>query len=119
MSRGYDHNFVFDREAETSLIEGVGSITPAAVHPDGLDDRAGRAGSPAISSTGRSPAPAGEAYRQGDGIALETQHFQTRRTTRISPPPCCAPGEVFNRLRFSPCRPDRSARNRDQSTSQR
>ena len=97
MSRGYDHNFVFDREAgDASLIEGVRlhhpssgrTLTVSTTEP-GVQVYTGNFldGSFAGSS--------GRAYRQGDAIALETQHFPDSPHHPDFPTTVLRPGEVF------------------------
>lgn len=95
--RGYDHNFVIDRP------DGDASLAPVAnVHESGSGRRL------AVSSTepgvhfytgnmldGTLFGPSGRAYRQGDGFALETQHYPDSPNQPEFPSTVLRPGETY------------------------
>jgi len=75
---GYDHNFVLDRDSpdDTSLLEAAivtepttGRTMTVTTTEPGIQFYSGNFLNGSISG------PAGQAYRQGDGFCLETQHF--------------------------------------------
>ncbi len=75
---GYDHNFVLDRPGpdDTTLIEAAvvtepttGRTMTVSTTEPGIQFYSGNFLNGAISG------PSGQAYRQGDGFCLETQHF--------------------------------------------
>jgi aldose 1-epimerase len=97
MGRGYDHNVVLDRApGDASLMEA------ARLH----DPKSGR--TLAVWTTepgvqfysggfldGTFAGTSGRAYRQGDGIALETQHFPDSPNQPGFPSTVLRPGEVY------------------------
>jgi len=97
LALGIDHNFVLDRpKGDTSLIEA------AALH----DPESGRTlrvltTEPGIQVYGGNylngaiRGASGRAYRQGDGIALETQHFPDSPNQPSFPSTVLRPGDVF------------------------
>jgi aldose 1-epimerase len=100
IARGYDHNWVLD-EPERARVDGA--LRPAARL---LDPASGRAME--ISTTepgiqfysgnqldGRLLGLAGRAYRQGDGVCLETQHFPDSPNRPDFPSTVLRPGETF------------------------
>jgi aldose 1-epimerase len=104
---GYDHNFVFDRPS----LDDVSLIPAAHLH----DPSSGRrltllTTEPGVQFysgnflTGAFAGTSGR-YRQGDGLALETQHFPDSPNQPDFPSTVLRPGEVFTSttvLRFHP-----------------
>lgn len=97
IGRGYDHNFVFDRPAgDASLLRaatlrdpGSGrTLTIATTEPGTQVYAAGYLDGTIVGASGR-------AYRQGDGVALETQHFPDSPNQPHFPSPVLRPGEVY------------------------
>ncbi len=95
---GYDHNFVLDREAsdDTTMIEAgqvmdpaTGRIMTISTTEPGIQFYSGNFLNGAISG------PGGQAYRQGDGFALETQHFPDSPNQPDFPSTELRPGEEF------------------------
>jgi aldose 1-epimerase len=104
LARGYDHNWVLDRDRE-------GMCLAARLE----DDVSGRVmeietTEPAVQFysgnflDGRLLGAGGALYRQGDGLCLETQHFPDSPNRADFPSTVLRPGEVFQsstRYRFS------------------
>jgi aldose 1-epimerase len=96
--RGYDHNFVLDRADLTD-----GSLIEAAVLTDPASGRrmivlTTEPGIQVYTSNffdGSVVGSSGRAYRQGDAIALETQHFPNSPNEPSFPSTVLRPGEVF------------------------
>jgi aldose 1-epimerase len=97
IGRGYDHNVVLDRPAgDASLVEaavlrdpgGGRTLTIATTEP-GIQVYAGGY------LDGTLVGASGYTYRQGDGIALETQHFPDSPNQPHFPSPLLRPGEVY------------------------
>ena len=94
---GIDHNFVLDRpEGDTSLIEAVRLQDPASgrtltvwTTEPGVQVYGGNHLHGDLYGT------SGRAYRQGDGIALETQHFPDSPNQPAFPNTVLRPGEQF------------------------
>jgi aldose 1-epimerase len=97
--RGYDHNFVFDSAAD--------SDDPAVVLSDPASGRVleVRTDQPGVQVytcnflDGTHVGTSGRAYRQGDGVALETQHFpdSAHHEGELEwPRVLLRPGEVFS-----------------------
>lgn len=94
---GIDHNLVLDREeGDASLIEAATLHDPASgrtltvwTTEPGIQVYGGNHLNGTI--TGAS----GRAYRQGDGIALETQHFPDSPNQPAFPSTVLGPGETF------------------------
>ena len=95
---GYDHNFVLDRDApdDTTMIEAgqvmdpaTGRIMTISTTEPGIQFYSGNFLNGAISG------PGGQAYRQGDGFALETQHFPDSPNQPDFPSTELRPGEEF------------------------
>jgi aldose 1-epimerase len=104
--QGYDHNWALDRE-DDGAREGSDSedaLEPAAVlhDPDsgrtltmtttepGLQFYSGNFLDATLVGTG------GTVYRQGDGLALETQHFPDSPNQPAFPSTVLRPGEVYD-----------------------
>jgi aldose 1-epimerase len=96
IGRGYDHNWVLDRRDSTSLVV-AGRLTD----PDSgrvLTVRTTEPGMQVYTGNfldGTLYGTSGRAYRQGDGIALETQHFPDSPNKPNFPSTVLRPGQVF------------------------
>jgi aldose 1-epimerase len=95
--KGYDHNFVFDRpEGDASLLDTVRlhdpgsgrSLTIWTTEPGAQVYSGNYLDGTIVGASGRS-------YRQGDGIALETQHFPDSPNQPAFPSTVLRPGEVY------------------------
>jgi aldose 1-epimerase len=99
LGRGYDHNFVLDRSGpdDTSLIvaavveepESGRTLTISTTEP-GIQFYSGNF----LDAT--EIGAAGKMYRQGDGFALETQHYPDSPNQPDFPSTLLEPGEEFN-----------------------
>ena len=97
IGRGYDHNLVLDR------APGDASLMPAAVLADPNSGRTltiwtTEPGVQFYSGNyldGKRVGSSGLAYRQGDGVALETQHFPDSPNRPEFPSTVLRPGEVY------------------------
>ena len=99
LGRGYDHNYVLDRESpdDTSLIvaavveepETGRTLTISTTEP-GIQFYSGNF----LDAT--EIGAAGKMYRQGDGFALETQHFPDSPNQPNFPDTVLEPDEEFN-----------------------
>jgi len=98
LGRGYDHNFVLDRpnSEDTSLIMAARVHDPASgrtmeVHTTepGIQFYSGNFLDGTVVGT------SGRPYRQGDGLALETQHFPDSPNQPTFPTTELRPGEEF------------------------
>jgi aldose 1-epimerase len=99
LARGFDHNWVLDRadppEADSlalaaRVLEPVGGRTLEVLTTEpGVQFYTGN------SLDGRVYGPSGRAYRQGDGFALETQHFPDSPNKPEFPSTVLRPGEVY------------------------
>jgi aldose 1-epimerase len=99
IGRGYDHNFVLDRESpdDTSLIvaavveepESGRTLTISTTEP-GIQFYSGNFLDATVIGG------AGKMYRQGDGFALETQHFPDSPNQADFPSTLLEPDEEFN-----------------------
>jgi aldose 1-epimerase len=94
---GIDHNFVLDREAgDDSLLEAAvlhdpasgRTLTVSTTEP-GIQVYGGNY------LNGTIVGASGRTYRQGDGIALETQHFPNSPNESRFPSTALRPGETF------------------------
>lgn len=96
LARGYDHCYVLDRAAPDGL-------QPAARLSDAasgrvMDIETTQPGLQLYSGNfldGRLRGASGEAYRQGDGLCLETQHLPDSPNRPDFPSTVLRPGEVF------------------------
>ncbi len=95
---GYDHNFVLDRDApdDTSMIQAAEVMDPASgrvmtvsTTEPGIQFYSGNF------LNGAFGGPSGQTYRQGDGFALETQHFPDSPNQPDFPSTELRPGEEF------------------------
>ena len=97
LALGIDHNFVLDRpKGDTSLIEAAtlqdsesGRTLRVLTTEPGIQVYGGNYLNGAIRGA------SGRAYRQGDGIALETQHFPDSPNQPNFPSTVLRPGDVF------------------------
>ncbi len=98
LGRGYDHNFVLDRDdlEDTSLILAARVVDPASgrsmevsTTEPGIQFYSGNFLDGTIVGT------TGHPYRQGDGFALETQHFPDSPNQPDFPSTELRPGEEF------------------------
>jgi aldose 1-epimerase len=97
IGRGYDHNVVLDRESgdstliEAAILRDPGSGRSLAVwttEPGIQFYSGGYLDGTLVGTSGRT-------YRQGDGMALETQHFPDSPNHPEFPSTVLRPGEVF------------------------
>jgi aldose 1-epimerase len=75
-SRGYDHNFALNQTSPRSLVPAATAVDPSSGR--GLNVLTTQPGIQFYSGNflnGTLLGSGGQAYRQGDGFALETQHF--------------------------------------------
>ena len=99
--RGYDHNWVLREGSEPAARlrdPGSGRTLEILTDQPGLQFYSGNL------LDGTLVGPGGQAYRSGDGVALETQHFPDSPNQPGFPSTVLRPGEVFRsttRLRFS------------------
>jgi aldose 1-epimerase len=97
IGRGYDHNVVLDREpGETALIEaatlrdpGGGRVLTIWTTEPGIQVYSGGY------LDGTLVGASGRTYRQGDGVALETQHFPDSPNQPDFPSTVLRPGELY------------------------
>jgi aldose 1-epimerase len=99
IGRGYDHNFVLNRlqPDDTSLLPAVTLVDPGSGRK--LDVSTTQPGIQVYAGNffdGTDVGTAGRMYRQGDGIALETQHFPDSPNHPAFPSTVLRPGEVFS-----------------------
>lgn len=96
--RGYDHNFVLDRpEGDQSLVEALTlsdqrsgrSLTVWTTEPGVQVYAGGFLDGTVVGSSGR-------LYRQGDGVAFETQHFPDSPNQPAFPSTVLRPGQIFS-----------------------
>jgi aldose 1-epimerase len=95
--RGYDHNMVLDRDPgdatsiEAAVLRDPGSgrtLTIWTTEPGIQFYSGGYLGGTLVGASGRT-------YRQGDGVALETQHFPDSPNQPSFPATVLRPGEVY------------------------
>jgi aldose 1-epimerase len=99
IGRGYDHNFVLNRPAgdTTSLVQAAHVHDPATGRD--LDILTTEPGIQFYSGNfldGTLYGTSGHAYRQGDGFALETQHFPDSPNHANFPSTVLRPGQSFD-----------------------
>ncbi len=95
---GYDHNFVLDRSEgdDGSLVSASRAVSPQTGRV--LEISTTEPGIQFYSGNflnGAFGGPSGQAYRQGDAFALETQHFPDSPNQPDFPSTELAPGETF------------------------
>ncbi len=94
-ARGYDHNFVLNGDDGMHLAARVvepetGRVLTVRTEEPGVQFYSGNFLNGAIVGIG------GNAYRQGDGFALETQHFPDSPNQPTFPSTVLRPGEVYD-----------------------
>lgn len=93
VARGYDHNYVLNRSASRPSVTlsdpGSGRTLEVRTDQPGVQVYTGNF------FDGSRVGPSGSAYRQGDGVALETQHFPDSPNQPTFPPTVLRPGEAF------------------------
>jgi aldose 1-epimerase len=95
-ARGYDHCFVLDRGGRDGLVHAARLRDPASGRV--LDIATTEPGIQFYSGNfldGRLRGAQGQAYRQGDGVCLETQHFPDSPNRPEFPSTVLRPGETF------------------------
>jgi len=97
IGRGYDHNLVLDRASgDSALIEAATLRDPASgrtltvwtTEPGVQFYSGGYLDGTLVGASGRT-------YRQGDGVALETQHFPDSPNQPAFPSTILRPGEIY------------------------
>ena len=95
-ARGYDHCFAIDRAGRQGLVGaarladlGSGRVMEIETTEPGIQFYSGNF------LDGRLRGPNGHAYRQGDGVCLETQHFPDSPNRPEFPSTVLRPGETF------------------------
>jgi aldose 1-epimerase len=97
IGRGYDHNWVLKRQNSTSLAVAARVSEPTSGRV--LDIYTTEPGMQFYSGNfldGSRSGTSGKAYRQGDGFALETQHFPDSPNHPHFPSTVLRPGRVFS-----------------------
>jgi aldose 1-epimerase len=98
LGRGYDHNFVLDRESpddEAMMVAAVlsdpssGRVLTISTTEPGIQFYSGNF------LDGTLYGAAGMAYRQGDGLALETQHYPNSPNQPEFPTTVLQPGDEY------------------------
>jgi aldose 1-epimerase len=94
--QGYDHNWVLDRHGKTGLVEAArlkdpdsGRVLTMWTKEPGIQFYSGNFLDGTLYGT------SGHAYRQGDGLALETQHFPDSPNKPAFPSTTLRPGEKY------------------------
>jgi aldose 1-epimerase len=94
--RGYDHNFVIKRPDDHSLVlaaqvtdPGSGRVLEVLTTEPGIQFYSGNYLNATLVGSG------GMLYRQGDGLALETQHFPDAINHPHFPSVVLRPGEIY------------------------
>jgi aldose 1-epimerase len=95
--QGYDHNWVLDRDADDDLEEAArvhdpdsGRTLEISTTEPGLQFYSGNFLDGTLVGTG------GHVYRQGDGMALETQHFPDSPNQPDFPSTVLRPGQTYD-----------------------
>ncbi|WP_144113172.1 aldose epimerase family protein [Paraburkholderia sp. BCC1886] len=101
-ARGFDHNWVLDKAAESSpsipqfaaraTDPASGRVLELYTTQPGLQFYTGN------SLKGNAVGPTGKAYRQGDGFALEAEHFPDSPNQPAFPNTVLRPGELFHEI---------------------
>lgn len=95
-ARGYDHCFVLDRGGSKGLVHAARLADPVSGRV--MDIETTEPGIQFYSGNfldGRLRGAHGQAYRQGDGVCLETQHFPDSPNRPEFPSTVLRPGETF------------------------
>ncbi|GHH84158.1 aldose 1-epimerase [Streptomyces sulfonofaciens] len=97
-ARGFDHNWVFDkgitaRPRQVAVLRdpGSGRTVRIATTEPGVQFYSGNS----IDNDGSLLGTSGRLYRQGDGLALETQHFPDSPNQPSFPSTVLRPGETY------------------------
>jgi aldose 1-epimerase len=95
--RGYDHNWVLDRHGSNELVKAARLRDPASgrvltmwTEEPGIQFYSGNFLDGTLYGT------SGHAYRQGDGLALETQHFPDSPNQPQFPSTVLRPGQTYS-----------------------
>jgi aldose 1-epimerase len=99
LGRGYDHNYVLDRSSpdDTSSILAARVVDPESGRT--LEIHTTEPGIQFYSGNflnGTTIGPSGKMYRQGDGFALETQHYPDSPNQPDFPSTLLEPGQEYN-----------------------
>ncbi len=96
IGRGYDHNYVLDRRHRTGLERAARVVEPRSgrvltilTEEPGIQFYSGNFLDGTLVGT------SGRMYRQGDGFALETQHFPDSPNQAAFPSTVLRPGETY------------------------
>ena len=96
IARGYDHCFALDRGGDNGLVHAArlrdpasGRVMEIATTEPGIQFYSGNF------LDGRLRGSGGHAYRQGDGVCLETQHYPDSPNRPEFPSTVLQPGETF------------------------
>ena len=96
LARGFDQNWIVDRPDDHSLVLAARVLEPTTGRTlEVLTTQPGIQFYTGNSLDGRVYGPSGRAYRQGDGLALETQHFPDSPNRPSFPSTVLRPGETF------------------------
>ena len=96
IGRGYDHNWVLDRRDSTSLVLAARVVEPRSGRVlSVLTDQPGIQFYSGNFLDGTLVGTSGRMYRQGDGFALETQHFPDSPNHANFPSTVLRPGQVY------------------------
>jgi aldose 1-epimerase len=96
IGRGYDHNWVLDRRNSTSLVLAARVVEPRSGRVlSVLTDQPGIQFYSGNFLDGTLVGTSGRMYRQGDGFALETQHYPDSPNHPNFPSTVLRPGEVY------------------------
>jgi aldose 1-epimerase len=94
--QGYDHNWVLDRHGKSGLVEAArlkdpdsGRVLTMWTKEPGIQFYSGNFLDGTLYGT------SGHAYRQGDGLALETQHFPDSPNKPNFPSTTLRPGQTY------------------------
>jgi aldose 1-epimerase len=95
--QGYDHNWVLDRHGHSGLVEAArlkdpdsGRVLTMSTTEPGIQFYSGNFLDGTLYGT------SGHAYRQGDGLALETQHFPDSPNKDNFPSTVLRPGKTYD-----------------------
>jgi len=95
-TKGFDHNYVL-RGAGTGVRRAARLVDPISGRAlEVLTDQPGLQVYSANSLDGSYVGTGGRAYRQGDAVALETQHFPDSPNQPAFPSTCLRPGQLFS-----------------------
>jgi aldose 1-epimerase len=96
IGRGYDHNYVLDRRDTTSLVLAARVVDPGSGRAMSIfTDQPGIQFYSGNFLDGTLVGTSGHMYRQGDGFALETQHFPDSPNHANFPSTVLRPGQTY------------------------